>query len=94
MSPGSTPEGRGLSACLQAHLACLQSAQEFLQLHTLRLRRCGRPCPQDSAGRVLEYSYPAVIQARDGNVHITYTWRRHNIKHVILDPRELKVPAA
>ena len=37
-----------------------------------------------------EYSYPAVIQAQDGLVHITYTWNRKLIRHVIIDPAKLK----
>ncbi|MBL9215355.1 MAG: exo-alpha-sialidase [Opitutaceae bacterium] len=32
------------------------------------------------------YSYPAVIQTRDGRVHVTYTWRRLRVRHVVLDP--------
>lgn len=33
-----------------------------------------------------EYSYPAVIQSKDGKVHITYTFRRKTIKYIRLDP--------
>ncbi len=36
-----------------------------------------------------EYSYPAVIQTRDGLVHATYTWKRRRVKHVVIDPAKL-----
>jgi len=36
-----------------------------------------------------EYSYPAVIQASDGLVHVTYTWNLSRIRHVVIDPARL-----
>jgi predicted neuraminidase len=42
---------------------------------------------EDSPG---EHSYPAMIQARDGRVHVTYTWRRERIKHVVVAPAAIE----
>ena len=36
-----------------------------------------------------EYSYPAMIQTRDGLVHVTYTWKRYRIKHAVVDPQRI-----
>jgi predicted neuraminidase len=38
-----------------------------------------------------EFSYPAVIQTPDKMVHITYTWKRQRVKHIVVDPAKLVV---
>ncbi len=32
-----------------------------------------------------EYSYPAIIQGADGQVHATWTWRRLKVRHAVID---------
>ena len=31
-----------------------------------------------------EYSYPAIIQAADGKLHATWTWKRQRVKHAVI----------
>lgn len=33
-----------------------------------------------------EFSYPAIIQSRDGMLQMTYTWKRKRVRHVTVDP--------
>jgi predicted neuraminidase len=37
-----------------------------------------------------EFSYPAIIQAADGKVHVSYTWKRKKIAHAVIDPTKLE----
>lgn len=38
---------------------------------------------------VKQYSYPSIIQGRDGMLHCIYTWRRERIKYIKIDPTAL-----
>lgn len=37
-----------------------------------------------------QYSYPSVIQSRDGLVHMVYTWKRLRIRYARIDPTRLR----
>lgn len=38
---------------------------------------------------ISQYSYPSMIQGKDGSVHVVYTWRRQRIKYAKINPKDL-----
>ena len=39
---------------------------------------------------ISQYSYPSIIQGRDGKLHAVYTWRRLRVAYKEIDPTKLK----
>ncbi|MDB5868035.1 MAG: BNR/Asp-box repeat protein [Polaromonas sp.] len=50
-------------------------------------------CGADSSCRQ-EFSYPYLLQSRDGYLHLVYTWHRSRIKHIRLNPLQVVQPAS
>jgi predicted neuraminidase len=63
-------------------------AQARADVDSAKRQLCGaQACAQ-------EFSYPYLLQSRDGYLHLVYTWHRTRIKHVRLDPRQVPQPDA
>lgn len=43
------------------------------------------PWDPESGTKPPEFSYPSLIQTRDGKVHVSYTWNRTKIRHRVLE---------
>lgn len=65
-------------------------AEAGIQAYVASARR--QLCGPDTCSR--EFSYPYMLQGRDGYLHLVYTWHRTRIKYVRLDPAALSSHAA
>lgn len=54
------------------NVAISDNGTDFKMIYTL----------EDDAG--MEFSYPYMIEDKDGLLHITYTWKRQRIKEVVI----------
>ena len=63
--------------------------QEQIAAYVASARR--QLCGQERCSQ--EFSYPYLLQSRDGYLHLIYTWHRTRIKHIRLDPLQ-SVPTA
>lgn len=41
-----------------------------------------------------QFSYPWLLQTRDGNIHLLYTWHKNHIKHMVFNSTWLEKPLA
>ncbi|TAG33323.1 MAG: hypothetical protein EAZ34_07825 [Polaromonas sp.] len=67
---------------LGRELAASGVAQNQISAYVASARR--QLCSPESCW--LEFSYPHLLQSRDGYIHLIYTWHRTRIKHIRLDP--------
>ena len=76
----SLPDGRALLAYNPSRKSrtplCLAVSNDGLSWRNVLVL-------EDGVG---EYSYPALVQGRDGSLHLTYTWNRRRIRYVRLSP--------
>ncbi len=74
----STKEGKEPKARNMLNLAISTDGLDWQPVMTLE----NEPIPSG-------YAYPAIIQSKDGLVHLTYTYNRESVKYAVIDPAQL-----
>lgn len=94
-------EMNGLRGAQLPEAACLEVSSNLLRNSDPLLRKAeearlavyvdsARPQVRVNGGCRFEFSYPYLIQTRNGDIHLAYTWNRTFIKHVRIDPAWLR----
>lgn len=89
-------EMRGLHAQLADETACLSVVEDMLRNSDERVQALSaaqladyvasaKPLVRAGAACRFEFSYPYLMQAHNGDIHVLYTWNRTLIKHAVFD---------
>ena len=85
-SAGSSQAGNSLTAAdhsdlLGRELKANGASDADIQAYVASAAR--QLCSSSACAK--EFSYPFLLQTRDGGIHLVYTWHRSRIKHVRID---------
>jgi predicted neuraminidase len=72
------------------NLAISKDGKKWKPVLTFEHETGAHPKDPDRRRHFGEYSYPAIIQTKDGLLNIVYTYNREGVKHAVVDPTKLK----